>query len=242
MSFDIVIRKQDTLPLISRKIYLNGAPVNLTGYAMRFVVVNITGVQLFSNIATMVASTDNNEVQYQWTNTDSAAAAAGVWFAYFEGTKSGDKLTFPNNRPLSLIVTDTASWEYSYSGDPSKRPIDKVRFLLGDKNMSAALFTDSEILFVLSEFGSNAYFAASDLAATQAGSYSSIADKTVGPLSIRYGEQSNRWTALAKTLRTRGAGQSGAKALFTGNKRDPMFRIGMNDMPESELPILGGGL
>lgn len=242
MSSDIVIRKQDTLPLISRKFYLDGKPVDLTGYALSFTVLDISGVTLFSHPANLIAGGDNNEVQYQWTNTDSAATSAGVWFAYFSGTKSGDKLTFPNNRPLSLIVTDTGSWEYSYSGDPSTRPVDKVRFLIGDKDMSNAVFTDSEIEFMLTEQGGNAYYAGADLAATQAGSYSSLADKTVGPLSIRYGAQSDRWSALSKNLRGRGSRMSGGKVISTATPREPMFRIGMNDFPPSELPELGGGV
>lgn len=242
--FDIVIRKQDTLPLITRRVYLDGVAVDLTGYTFTFQVTSIDGTEIFNNPASVPAGDPTNDVQYQWTNTDSGLVSGGVYFGLFKGTKSGDNLTFPNNRPMSLMVTDSGSWEYSYSGDPSKRPIDKVRFLLGDKNMDQAIFTDSEINFLLTENGQNAYFAAADLATTQAGSYSSYADKTVGPLSIRYGEQANRWTALSKDLRSRGTRQSGAMVVFTGQKaldRGPIFSIGMNDNPESTLPPELGG-
>lgn len=242
--FDVVIRKMDTLPLITRKVYLDGSAVDLTGYTFNFEVTTIDGATVFDNPASVPAGDPVNDVQYQWTDTDSGLVTGGVYFATFKGDKAGDNLTFPNNRPLSLMVTDSGSWEYSYSGDPTKRPIDRVRFLLGDKNMDLAFFTDSEILFLLSENGGNAYFAAADLAVSQAGSYSSYADKTVGPLSIRYGEQANRWTALSKDLRTRGTRQSGAKVVFTGQNaldRGPIFKIGMNDNPESTLPPELGG-
>lgn len=242
--FDVVIRKQDTLPLVTRRVYLDGAAVDLTGYTFTFKVDSIEGVEVFDHPATVPPSDPVNDVQYQWTDTDSGLVSGGVYFAVFKGDKAGDSLTFPNNRPMSLMVTESGSWEYSYSGDPSKRPIDRVRFLLGDKIMDRATFTDSEIEFLLAENGDNAYFAAADLASTQSGSYSSYADKTVGPLSIRYGEQAKRWSTLSADLRKRGTRQSGARVVFTGQKavdRGPIFSIGMNDFPVSDLPSELGG-
>lgn len=233
--FDIVVRKGDTLPVIGRTIVMNGAPVDLTGYTMQFVVMDTDGVEIFRHSASVVSPGTAGKVTYQWTTADSDALnTPGVRFAYFQGTQGSDTITFPNNSVLSLLFTTTSSHEYSYSGDPSKRPIDRVRFLIQDTDMSKATFTDSELNFMLAEEG-NAYAAAAMAAETQAGSFASLSDKTVGPLSIRYGDQANRWSKLASSLRARGGRSSGAKAINGNVVRDPLFSIGMHDNGGSDL-------
>lgn len=42
---------------------------------------------------------------------------------------------------------------FSYSGDPSKSPIDAARFLLGDTDKSAPIMQDEEIQYLIDTYG-----------------------------------------------------------------------------------------
>ena len=44
---------------------------------------------------------------------------------------------------------------FSYSGDPSRSDIDRLRFLLMDTNQNAAVFSDEELNYLIEEYGSN---------------------------------------------------------------------------------------
>ena len=44
---------------------------------------------------------------------------------------------------------------FTYSGDPSKSDLDRLRFLLMDTNEKAAVFSDEELTFLISEYGTN---------------------------------------------------------------------------------------
>lgn len=241
MSFDIVIRRNDTLPVIEKKFYAQGQPVDLSGYTVEFKVFSIDGVtEFFSNPADVVAGGDNNVVHYEWTTQDSIDVTSTYAFARFVATFSSEVLTVPNNRPLSLMLTDNSSAEYSYSGDPSARPLDTVRFLLHDTNMDRALFTDSELLFLLTENG-NPYVAAAEAAMVGYAMYVDLKNKTVGPLSVDYGSVASRWRDLAGTLRSRSSKSSGALAITTQSSTAHIFRLGMHDIDVlTQQDILAG--
>lgn len=226
--FDIVIRRNDNLPVIEKSVYAGGSPVDLSGYDVNFVVFSLDGAEIFSHDASVVLGGANNKVQYEFTTADAQQITGQYAFAHFVATFAGDVFTTPNNRPLSIMLTDNTHHEYSYSGDPSARAIDKVRFLLNDTNLSSALFTDSEITFLVDQEGS-AYAAAAEAAFVQSGKFASLKDKTVGPLSVSYGSQAERWTLLAKSLLKRGSRRSGAVAITTQTSREPHIRLGMND-------------
>lgn len=115
----------------------------------------------------------------------------------------------------------------TYSGDPSTSDMDRVRFLISD-TADPWLFTNEEIVFTLSDQG-GIYQAAEELALVQSTKYTDKADKTVGPLSIKYGEVGERWLKLAQNLRRR-SGRSGAIAVTTQVSRDPHIRLGMHDI------------
>lgn len=115
----------------------------------------------------------------------------------------------------------------TYSNDPSASPKDAVRFLIHDTE-SPWLFSDEEIQYMLSTEGS-VYSAAAELAVVQSTKYTDRADKTVGPLSIRYGDLANRWLALAKSLRSRGGAQGGVFAVMTQSHVGHYFRLGGMD-------------
>lgn len=42
---------------------------------------------------------------------------------------------------------------FSYSGDPSKSPVDAARFLLGDTDKAAPIMQDEEIKYIITEYG-----------------------------------------------------------------------------------------
>lgn len=233
--FDIVIRRGDTLPKIQKKFYVNGAAFDITGYDIVFIVNDLEGGEQLNHTAEIVDAV-NGIVAYQWTNADSTAVTADIVFARFQATAGSNILTVPNNRPLSMTLTDIGKNEYSYSGDPAGRPIDRIRFLLSDTNMDRPLFTDKEIQFLLDEY-TNPYAAASEAASIQASKYTTLANKTVGPLSIDYGQLSSRWTQLARNLSTRFVGSGGGAVAITTQKNvDPYFRTGIMDNPEINKP------
>lgn len=129
----------------------------------------------------------------------------------------------------------------TYSGDPRTSDKDRVRFLLGDTS-TPWTFTDEEILYVLETQG-NVYASAAELATIKATEYADKKDKTVGPLSISYGESSDRWLAVAKNLRGRSGRTSGAKAVVTQTQREPYFRLGGQDSSPPVVPeTQNGGL
>lgn len=122
----------------------------------------------------------------------------------------------------------------TYSGDPRTNDKDRVRFLLGDTSDPWS-FTDEEILYVLEQHG-NVYSGAMELATIKATEYADKKDKTVGPLSISYGESAERWLKVAASLRRRSASGGGAVAITTQNERAPYFRLGGQDYTPPKLP------
>lgn len=240
MSFDVVVRRDDTLPVFEKSFYSDGEPINLTGYTVTWEVRNLDGAVLINEPAEFVNVSPFNKVRYEFTSTYFTALVNTTYaFGQFVAVLNDSRFTVPNNRPMSIMVTDTSRYEYSYSGNPAGRPIDRFRFLLQDTNLERAMFTDSEIEFLLSE-NENVYEAAAEGAETQAAKYTELKDKTVGPLSIRYGTSSDRLTALANSLRRRRSrlGAAGALAITTQVPRDPWIRlnIGANVRPGYSYP------
>jgi hypothetical protein len=241
MSFDIIIRRGDTLPKIAKTFYVGGAPFNLTGFGTpKFIVNEIDGTEIFNHDANVVSAAEG-KVDYQWTDADTDLVVDDYAFARFYVEKdANNQLTVPNHRPLSIMLTNTTRHEYSYSGNPSSRPIDRVRFLLQDTNMDKALFTDSEIEFLITEYTSP-YAAAAEAAMLQSTKYTNIGDKTVGPLSVSYGDLGRRWAALSMSLLRRSRRSSGARAITTQKSTTPHVRLGMHDLANwsTEDQLLG---
>lgn len=110
--------------------------------------------------------------------------------------------------------------------DPTmSTPKDVVRFELGD-TASPWSFTDEEITYELS-VTPNPILAAAELAERKSNSFSRMASKTVGPLTIRYSDQATGWATSAANLRRKAA--RGAKVVFTGGAHPRSFAIGMQD-------------
>lgn len=122
----------------------------------------------------------------------------------------------------------------TYSGNPSNSKKDAVRFLIGDDETEQGTnkvidpqISDQEISWILTQ-ENNVFMAAAMAAETIATQYTGKPDKTVGPLSIKWGEMANRFFELAKNLRHRVRLQPGAP-IRTGNLTHPLFSIGMTD-------------
>lgn len=213
---DVTIRKGDRLPQLARQFLLDGVAVNLTGATVTFDMWNAaTGTQVITNGACTVTAAATGDVKYEWSATD-ATLNSGVYLAAFTATFSGPKtLTAPNNGMIVVeIFADTES-DWSYTGRPSARPIDAVRFLSGDTDSDNPQATDSEILFLLSEWNDDTYIAAAAVCDAAAGKASSKADqsKSVGDLSIstQYASQATTFAQRAAALRAQAARKSPPK-------------------------------
>lgn len=139
---------------------------------------------------------------------------------------------------------------FSYTGDPANSNKDAVRFLLGDVVETQAIFSDEEIDWALTQIN-NIYFAGAliadgAVAKFGGGSDSNVKTKTVGALSMSYGdsEKAQEYRTLAKSLRARGAIFSGWKPYSGGISRSdkktqqqdtdwdqPAFERGQFDFP-----------
>jgi hypothetical protein len=100
----------------------------------------------------------------------------------------------------------------TYSGNPSSSPLDEIRFLIGDTDLTDPRLTDSEIQYnIVLVSGSNPpppnknFLAASYCAEAIAGKFSRMVDKSVGDLHISYSQLAKQYSALSLRLRSRAA-------------------------------------
>ena len=96
---------------------------------------------------------------------------------------------------------------WTYTGDPAAISRDAVRFLVGQTSSGdEVLLADEEIAWILSEKGSNRYYAAALCADTLALRYRHAGpqSETIGDLSVTWGDRASEFVALGKTLRAHG--------------------------------------
>lgn len=127
---------------------------------------------------------------------------------------------------------------WTYSGNPSASNLDKVRFLCGDTDTTNQQVSNEEITFLLTEWNSNAYIAASEACVAIAGKLAAKADmsRSVGDLSIstQYGAQAKTFLERADRLREQ-AGRAAAPVVnfytdANSNVFGPMnFSVGMDE-------------
>lgn len=126
----------------------------------------------------------------------------------------------------------------TYQNNPSFNDIDRVRFLAQDTSEPFFL-SDSEINYLM-EVSGNPESAAADAAEVIAGKLSVRADKTVGPFSIRYSEQSASYMALSTKLRSRLSRYGTVDGpILTQVDREPYFKLGQMDAINLTDPKLG---
>ncbi len=99
---------------------------------------------------------------------------------------------------------------WSYTGNPSDSTRDKVRFLIGDTDTGDQQLQDEEIDAMLTDNADNAYTAAIACAEVLVARFSRYVTKSVGDLSISYGERVTNYKSLLGQLRMRSSIQSAA--------------------------------
>lgn len=92
---------------------------------------------------------------------------------------------------------------WTYSGDPSLSTRDAVRFWIRDTDSSTPQLMDPEIDYVLTQFA-NPMLAAAQCCRNLQSKYAAKPSKSVGDLSISWGEVAKQYDMLAKALEARG--------------------------------------
>lgn len=123
---------------------------------------------------------------------------------------------------------------YTYSGDPASSPKDAVRFLAKatGEDAETGFVTDEEIQWILGQ-EPNVYMAAARVAESAATFFGSKQDKTVGPLSISYRNQTASYGDLAAKLRSQANSTSRNVGPISTGATSQIFGIGMNDNPQA---------
>lgn len=131
---------------------------------------------------------------------------------------------------------------WSYSGNPSSSSKDKVRFLIGDTDITDPQLSDEEVNAILADFP-NVYSAAIQLVRGLIAKYARKVDKSVGDLSISYSKIGDSYRALLASLQSQAAVAGAVAPPYAGgisvsdkNAQDsdtdrvpPTFAIGMHD-------------
>lgn len=90
------------------------------------------------------------------------------------------------------------SW--SYSGNPASSTLDKVRWLVGDTDTTDQQLSNEEIAAALVDAGGNPYVAAVICVEALISHYARLVTKSVGDLSISYGDVVKNYQSLLGTL------------------------------------------
>jgi hypothetical protein len=241
---DVVLRSGDRLPGLARTVSIDGAPVVLTGYTAKFRAQDMA-TQAF--VIDAAAQVDGDQlanpgvVSYSFTAQD-AAVAPGIYAGWFEVTTGSTVMSAPNDGFLVVQVVADGGAVWSYTGSPSTRPLDAVRFLSGDTDPADQKVLDAEITFLLSENGGDTYLAAASVADQLAAisNSQSLQSKSVGDLSLTYSHSASakQYSELADRLRARASKMSmGASGITGGGAgRDPIFTVGLFDTG-GDLPL-----
>lgn len=205
---EVTIKRGDRLPVLARQFTLDGSPIDLTGASASFDMWHAsTGTQVVTSGVCTITNFVLGEVEYPWTSAD-AALPAGQYLGAFTAVFTGRSLTAPNNGMISISIYADTGAEWSYTGNPDARPIDMVRFLIGDTDSENAQLNDHEITALLGQASSDPNRAAVFACRSLATKYASKADysRSVGGLSIstQYGATADRYLKLAATLSAQG--------------------------------------
>lgn len=91
---------------------------------------------------------------------------------------------------------------YTYTFSPSTSDVDRLRLMLGDTDVSNGgancIFADQELTYFNTEGNGNWHLAAHHACVAAASKYSQMADKTLGPMSIKYGQIAESFRKQAK--------------------------------------------
>lgn len=250
---DVTLRSGDRLPVVRRTVTVDGSALDLSGYSATFTVAPLGGGTALIDAAAATIDPDQvankGAISYSFTAND-ASIPAGVYAGWFEVTTSSKTLTIPNDGFLVVQVFAEQGAVWSYTGNPTLRPLDQVRFLINDTDPDSPKMNDAEIEWLLAQNGS-AYYAGAAAAERLGASFTAqaLTMKKVGDLSLSYdyASQAKAYGALAASLRSQAAVLSGgAPRAGGGTDRDPIFEVGAFDFPgtaqtpnSDDIPWLG---
>lgn len=129
---------------------------------------------------------------------------------------------------------------FSYSGDPTNSPLDKVRFILGDTDTNAYLLSDEEINYLLS-------ITSSAEEATYKGTLNIIAkltnqvDYQIGPEKVWANQKLTNFVLLRKELSDLVTKSTPFPSMAEPSGKygtQPIFDIGMNDVSTNPTDYL----
>ena len=138
---------------------------------------------------------------------------------------------------------------FTYSGDPTTSTRNKVRFLINDTDTNDALFSDEELDYLITEWGTNVYEICRAACETLVSRFSRLADstsKSVGDISVSesFTAKSKQYQDLANSFLDRKMRKSpptmkaNANSLLSTNDRSVQdyntdFYAGVHDNPNN---------
>ena len=141
------------------------------------------------------------------------------------------------------------SW--SYSGNPASSTRDKVRWLIGDTDTSDQQLSNEEIDAALVASGNDPYTAAISCVEALIAKYSRKVTKSMGDLSINYGDIVANYRSLLGDIRRRATLQlctpyAGGISIADkeideadSDRVQPSFYKGMHDMDGTQTELAG---
>jgi hypothetical protein len=138
---------------------------------------------------------------------------------------------------------------FTYSGDPSTSTRNKVRFLINDTDVTDVLFSDEELDYLITEWGTDVYEISRACCETLISRFSRLADstnKSVGDISVSesFTAKSQQYKELAESFlarkmrKTPPSPRANAESLKSTDDRDISdfntdFFAGIHDNPNS---------
>lgn len=124
---------------------------------------------------------------------------------------------------------------YTYTYSPLTNDVDRMRLMLGDTgdgnpSKETCVFADQEILYFVDEADGNYNMAAYYACLAEASKYSKMADKSLGPMSIKYSEIADSYRAQALYWFDNATNRKNVNAIpysFTS-------LLGVRDIPEEQ--------
>lgn len=142
---------------------------------------------------------------------------------------------------------------FTYGGDPSRSPLEAVRYLLGDTEPAEPLTTDEEITWVMEEFSDKTpYYQAAQIARNIAARLAREVSFSSDGQSVSLSEIQQKYTLLAKDLMDQHDELAGEGAsvivggMLVNEYIDPTvkpfaFGTGMHDNPDAGQQDFGYG-
>lgn len=90
---------------------------------------------------------------------------------------------------------------FTYSGDPSKSPLDAVRFFIGDTDPCDVLLQNGEINYVLAKYNNAPVNASIECVQAIMSKLSRVSDEKVGQVDIKFSQRMEMYGKMLVNLR-----------------------------------------